>query len=133
MRLFPVAAAFLVASLATAVEPAFPIGQAVAVAQQSLKERGLEGKYYITSVKLAADDARRSSFHWAIDWSDSIPVSELKKEVGLEIKMDGSVVSIVKGPANRNPSTGAFDPNGSTGLQNYRTRADRPSILNLKH
>lgn len=120
-----------VASSALAA-PTLPVDRAVALAHQHLKDRGHAGKYYITSVKLEAANARRSAYHWSVDWSAAIPVDELKKEVGLEIAMDGTVVSIVKGPANKDPMTGRFEPNGPTGLQNPRTRTKRPSILDLK-
>ncbi|HEV7869021.1 MAG TPA: hypothetical protein VGO90_15140 [Chthoniobacteraceae bacterium] len=119
------------ASLSAA--PALSAAQAVAIAQASLHERGLTAAHYISALKLEAGDARRSKHHWAVTWSTPVPVSDVKKELGLEIKMDGSIVSLVKGPANRSPTTGKFDPNGPTGLQNHRTRADRTSILDLKH
>jgi hypothetical protein len=132
MKLLLAIAILLAGSFAEAA-PTLPIAQALTLAQQSLAERGLADKYSVTSVRLEPDSVRRNTFHWAISWSEAIPISEVKKELGLEINMDGSVVSIVKGPANRNPTTGNFDPNGATGLQNHRTRSDRTSILDMKH
>jgi hypothetical protein len=126
-----VASLWCAASLSAA--PALSAAQAVALAQAHLQERGLAEQHYISALKLESGDARRSAYHWAVTWSTPVPVSDVKKELGLEIKMDGSIVSLVKGPANRSPTTGKFDPNGPTGLQNHRTRANRTSILDLKH
>lgn len=131
MKLCYFGLAILLAASASAA-PALPVDQAVALAHQHLKGRDGSGKYYLTSIKLEPDNARRSSFHWSVSWSEAIPLDELKKEVGLEIAMDGTIVSVVRGAANKDPSTGKYDPNGATGLQNWRTRTDRPSILDLK-
>lgn len=125
MRLFFFALASLFAATGFAA-PQLPVDKAVALANQHLKERGAAGSTYITSVKLEAGP------RWAFVWSEPIAIDETKKETGLMIAMDGSIVSIVKGPPNKDPVTGKFDPNGPTGLQNPRTRTDRPSILDLK-
>jgi hypothetical protein len=50
----------------------------------------------------------------------------------MQINMDGSIVRVVRGAANKNPETGQVRPERSDGLQNHRTRSDRPSILDLK-
>jgi hypothetical protein len=123
------------AALATAAPngPTLPADQALALAQQHLNSRAASAGFYITSLKLETLDLKRSAYRWAVEWSEPVPVDSTKKETGIEIAMDGSIVSLVKGPPNRNPRTGKFDPNGSTGLQNPRTRSDRPSILDLKH
>jgi hypothetical protein len=126
---------FFLALLAPAIvwaEPQLGVDQAVKLAQHQLKERGLTGQVYITSVTLQADNLQRSAYHWTVKWSREVELDAEKKESGLEIAMDGSVTRVVRGPANKNPVTGKFDPNGPTGLQNPRTRADRPSILDLK-
>ena len=108
--------------------PELSVEKAIALANQHLKERGATGSTYITSVKLEPGTPQR----WAFVWSEPIAIDEVKKETGLMIAMDGSLVSIVKGPPNKDPVTGKFAPNGPTGLQNPRTRTDRPSILDLK-
>ena len=122
-------AVFAVASLLAATvfaAPQLPVEKAVALANQHLKERGATGATYITSVRL------ENGPRWAFTWSEPIAIDESKKETGVVIAMDGSLVSLVKGPPNKDPVTGKFDPNGPTGLQNPRTRTDRPSILDLK-
>jgi hypothetical protein len=123
LPLFALASLFTVSAFAA---PELPVEKAVALANQHIKERGAAGSTYITSVKL--ESGRR----WAFVWSEPIAIDALKKETGLMIDMDGGIVSIVKGPPNKDPVTGKFDPNGPTGLQNPRTRTDRPSILDLK-
>lgn len=121
--LFALTALFAAAAFAA---PQLPVDKAVTLANQHLKERGATGATYITSVKLEAGP------RWAFTWSEPIAIDETKKETGIMIAMDGRLVSIVKGPPNKDPVTGKFDPNGPTGLQNPRTRTDRPSILDLK-
>lgn len=128
-------ALFTIAMLCAATvfaAPILPVEKAVAIANKHLRERGAGSQYFITSIRLEPDTVRRSSFHWAVTYSESIPLDEVKKEVGLEIAMDGSIVSVVKGQPNKDPLTGKFDPNGPTGLQNPRTRTQRPSVLDLK-
>ena len=113
--------------------PAVGAAEAVKIAQEDLKQRGLAGQYHIMSLVLEPQDVRRLNFRWAVRWSDSIPLDAEKKELGLQIDMDGSVARVVRGAANKNATTGKFDPNGFTGLQNPRTRSTRPSVLDLKH
>ena len=126
-----------VLTLAASAAPNLPIDKAVALAQTRLKERGLEGKYFITSITLEPDTITRGAFHWYAKWNASIPIEGTKTELGLEITMDGTVVSIVnKTKADGSASGGgnALFGSGSTGdLSNHRRRSDRPSILDLKH
>jgi hypothetical protein len=131
MKLPALVLALLTATGAFAA-PQLPVEKAVSIASKHLKERGNSGGAYITSIKLEPDTVQRSSFRWNVTWNEPIALDELKKEVGVVIAMDGSLVSLVKGPPNRDPMTGKYDPNGPTGLQNPRTRTDRPSILDLK-
>ena len=125
--------ATVLAPLSSIGAPELPAERAVKLAQDDLKGRGFSEQYHIASLVLQKRDVRGSGFYWAVNWSSAIPLTAEKKELGLQIGMDGSLVRVVRGAANKNPQTGTFDPNGSTGLQNYRTRSDRPSILNLKH
>lgn len=127
----PLFALFVLLTTSALAAPELPVEKAIAIAQKHLKERNAGGAF-ITSVKLETENARRSSFRWAVEWSEPIALDETKKETGIEIAMDGTLVSIVKGPANRDPVTGKSDPNGPTGLSNPRTRTTRPSILDLK-
>ena len=128
MRKLLVFVAVLVPQIASAA-PALTIEQAAKIAQTQLKERGVSGQVYITSIVLSSG----RSPHWSVEWSSDITLESGRKESGLQIDMQGGVAVVVSGPANRDAVTGAFQPNGATGLQNHRTRSDRPSILDLKH
>jgi hypothetical protein len=128
---FPIFAIALLFAASAFAESLLPVEKAVSIASKHLKTRG-NASAYITSVKLEPDNLQRSSFRWNVTWNEPITLDELKKEVGVVIAMDGSLVSLVKGTPNKDPMTGKYDPNGPTGLQNPRTRTDRPSILDLK-
>ncbi|HEX8311562.1 MAG TPA: hypothetical protein VF614_09615 [Chthoniobacteraceae bacterium] len=112
--------------------PGIAVVEAAKIAHDSLKERGLTDQFHVAALVLEKSDVRGSSHYWSVRWSAAIPLSEEKRELGMQINMDGTVVRVVRGAANKNPETGKFDPNGPTGLQNHRTRSDRPSILDLK-
>ena len=88
----------ILAAASTFAAPPLPADQAVALANKHLKERGASADIYLTSLKFEPTDVRRSQFRWSVDWSQPIPLDESKKEVGIEIAMDGSIVSLVKGP-----------------------------------
>lgn len=110
-----------VAVLASSIlaAPQISIDQAASLAQQHLKERGLDGNRFITSLALEKDSITRGNQYWYARWSESVKLEDKKTELGVRINMDGSVVRIVEGPAAQ--------------PKNYRTRSDRPSILDLKH
>ena len=101
--------------------PVIPIDQAAAIAQKELKSRGLDSQIFVTSIGLTADGMANSEKYWYVRWSEAIKGEERKKEVGMKIKMDGTIVRLVEGP------------DGTEALRNHRTRSDRPSILDLKH
>ncbi len=111
-----------VAASAFAAPPALPIDQAAALAQGDLRERGLSGQLYVASIGLELESLGRRVPYWYARWSQSIAGEEKKRETGLRINMDGSLVRMVETP---NASREA--------LTNHRTRSDRPSILDLKH
>ena len=81
--------------------PPVAIEQAVALAQKNLRERGLTERIYITGVTLERDSLLSSKTHWSVRWSESISRGERKREIGLEIEMDGSVVVIVRAPGQK--------------------------------
>ena len=94
------------------------VDQAAAVAQQHLKERGLDGSRYVNSLILEKAALGSGSQYWYARWSESVKLEDRKTEVGVRINMDGSVVRLVEGPSSK--------------PKHHRTRADRPSILDLK-
>jgi hypothetical protein len=102
LRAIPIA---LVASsaltLAAVAAPAVTIDKAVALAQQSLRERGLADRVYIASATLERDSMLSAKNHWFVRWSESLPRPERKREIGVEVGMDGSVVILVKAPGQK--------------------------------
>ena len=120
LRLFAITA--LLGATAAAAAPSLPIDQAAALAQAHLRERGLNGRVYVTSLGLEIESLGRRVPYWYARWSQSVAGEDKKRETGLRINMDGSLVRIVEMP---NASREA--------LRNHRTRSDRPSILDLKH
>lgn len=111
--------ALLVSASSVLATPTLSVQQAADLAQQHLKERGLSARRYITSLALEKEAGRRGERYWYARWSESVKLEEKKTELGLRINMDGSLVRVVEGPA--------------APPKNYRTRSDRPSILDLKH
>ena len=107
--------AFTVSAFAV---PSLRIDQAATIAQQHLKDRGLDGSRYVMSITLDRDSLRGKERYWYARWSENVKLEERKTELGLRINMDGSIVRMVEGPASQ--------------PKNYRTRSDRPSILDLK-
>ena len=72
----------------------------------------------VMSITLDRDSLRGKERYWYARWSENVKLEERKTELGLRINMDGSIVRMVEGPASQ--------------PKNYRTRSDRPSILDLK-
>ncbi len=112
-----IVSSFLAVSSVLAV-PTLTVDQAANLAQQHLKERGLAGSRYVASLVLEKEAMARGEQYWYARWSESVKLEERKKEVGLRINMDGSLVRIIDGPTAQ-PKPQRFRP-------------DRPSILDLK-
>jgi hypothetical protein len=102
-------------SSATAAGPAIPIEQAIALARKDLRDRHLDGAYYVSALTLERDSIVSRKVHWFARWSEAIPRADRRKEIGLEIAMNGEVTRVLKAHA----STAA-------------TRSDRTSILDLR-
>jgi hypothetical protein len=100
---------------ARSAAPAISIEEAVATAQRSLKERGFDGRYYLAGVTLERETFGGGTMHWFARWSAAIPRPNRKKEIGLQIKMNGEVIHIVKAPP-----------------ESPQTRSNRASILDLR-
>jgi hypothetical protein len=120
-------AATLALSAALHASPRLPIDRAAAIAQEQLRERGVSGRVYITSIAMEADSIARRTPYWYARWSEAIPLDERKRELGLRINMDGSLVRMVES------ATGEGSSAGREALRDHRRRSDRPSILDLKH
>ena len=87
------------ACAASAAAPALSIEKAVALAQGNLKERGLDREIHVVALTLEPTSLLRSRFHWFARWSSSIPREDRKREIGLQINMDGRLVHVLKAPA----------------------------------
>ena len=98
--------------------PSMKIDQAASAAQEHLRERGLDGKLFVSSLILERGSLGRGTQYWYARWSDSVKLEDRKTEIGLRINMDGSLVRMIEGPSSK--------------PKHHRSRADRPSILDLK-
>ncbi len=99
--------------------PSVQVAQAATMAQQHLKERGLDDRIFIRALVLEAATVGRGERYWYARWSQNVTIEEEKKEVGLRINMDGTVVRVVENPSKK--------------YTDHRSRSNRPSILDLKH
>lgn len=95
--------------------PAVPIAEAVAIAQKDLRDRGLDQEVYLSGVTLERESVASRKVHWFARWSSAIARPDRKKEIGLQIAMNGDVIRVIKAPA----ATAA-------------TRSNRASILDLR-
>ncbi len=79
--------------------PAISPKHALELAEQALAEKGAAGEVYVQSLALEHTSLLEKKMVWSVTWSHSLPGSTAqKKEVGIEIHMDGSIVHLVKGP-----------------------------------
>jgi len=111
--------ALLLSASSVLAAPTLSVQQAAELAQQHLRERGLAGSRYITSLALEKEAGKRGEHYWYARWSEGVRIEQKQTELGLRINMDGSLVHVVEGPA--------------APPKHYRTRSNRPSILDLKH
>ena len=82
--------------LAADPAPAVPIERVVQIAKQSLAERKVDG-VYIESITLERGTMFSSSRRWYVKWSAPLQGSAPEiHELGLAIKMDGTVIHVVK-------------------------------------
>jgi hypothetical protein len=121
LRLLLAAAVALIIGAASASAtpgPRLRVDQAASLAQAHLKERGLDGRVFVSALTLESTAVARGKAYWYARWSDAV-AGEEKKEVGLRINMDGSLVRVVENPAKK--------------YKDHRARTSRPSVLDLKH
>ena len=88
----------LLALASCALAAPLPIETALGVAQKDLKDRGLAGQVSIVSLSLESGAIVGGKSYWFARWSQSIDIGEQRRESGLQINMDGSVVHLVKAP-----------------------------------
>lgn len=79
-----------------AAEPPVTVTEAIALAQEQLQIRGLQGGVYIESVTLRAASVLSSTKQWTVLWSEALPASQGRVEVGVEVDMKGRVVRLLR-------------------------------------
>lgn len=79
-----------------AAEPQVSVTEAIALAQEQLQIRGLQGSVYIESVTLRAASVLSSTKQWTVLWSEALPSSQGRIEVGVEVDMKGRVVRLLR-------------------------------------
>jgi hypothetical protein len=91
-------ASLVFATIATAADrPAVSARQALDAGEKSLAERALSKKVYIDSVALDHTALKGGEQFWFVRWSESFPaLTAGRREIGLKVMMDGSVVRLVK-------------------------------------
>src|SRR5687768_10825244 len=106
-----VAAVLFCLSLASAhaARPAISIDEAIALAQKDLRDRGLDREYYVNAVTLERDSVLSRKVFWFARWSAAIPRPDRKKEVGLQIDMNGATIRVLKAPATRSQRASVLD------------------------
>ena len=120
-RLILLAATALIAgtsSMVAAPGPQLPLTQAARLAQEHLKERGLDNRVFISALMLESTAVARGRQYWYARWSQEVKADE-KTEVGLRINMDGSLVRVLESKTKK--------------YKDHRARTSRPSVLDLKH
>lgn len=123
----------LLASLATATAaPQVSIDQALKIARGYLDENGRAGTW-ISGIILESTSMTGGKQVWSVKWNAPVPLSDTKRETGLEIAMDGSYARYTEKLANASSPASAGVPADRAALSNHRTRSDRPSILGFKH
>jgi hypothetical protein len=83
-------------SASLAAGPPVPVAEAVALAQEQLLIRGLQESVFIESVSLRSSSLLSASKQWTVLWSEPLPASLGRVEVGVEVDMQGRVVRLLK-------------------------------------
>ena len=97
---FALCAAIVCTSAVRAEAPAISAERAVKLAQEQLTSRSLQGKHYISSLILEKASITSKQVRWVAMYTPSIPLGD-RKELGVEIGMDGSVVRLVNKEAKK--------------------------------
>jgi hypothetical protein len=76
-------------------QPALPIDKALAIAQKYLADGGHAGGTAISSLAIERAAFGSSKTNWFAKWAPTIVLPDGRKELGLEIHMDGTFARIV--------------------------------------
>lgn len=85
---------------AEAAPPALSVDRAAKIAQQQLTSRNLQGQHHVSSLALEKSSFTSKEVRWVAIFTPSIPLGD-RKEIGVEIAMDGSVVRLVNKAAKK--------------------------------
>ena len=80
--------------------PALPLEKAAAIAADYLKSTGRDKDHWIASISYEPATIARREFKWFVKWAPPIDLGG-RKELGLEISMDGTVVRAVDKKARK--------------------------------
>lgn len=79
--------------------PQLPISKAILIAENAIRSRQLETSVFIQSVSLERASFTSSESFWVVKWDHPVPASNPRnREVGMKIRMDGTVSRLVKEP-----------------------------------
>ena len=82
-------------ALAADEKPALPIDKALAIAQKYLADGGHTSGTAISSLAVEREAFGSSKNNWFAKWAPTIVLPDGRKELGLEIHMDGTIARIV--------------------------------------
>jgi hypothetical protein len=83
-----------------AAPPTLTADKAAKIAQEQLTSRNLQGKHHVASLVLERASFTSKEVRWVATYYPSIPLGD-RKEIGVEIGMDGSVVRLVNKEAKK--------------------------------
>lgn len=83
-----------------AAPPALTADQAAKIAQEQLTSRNLQGQHHISSLVLEKTSFTSKEVRWVATYTPSVSLGD-RKEIGVEIAMDGSVVRLVNKEAKK--------------------------------
>ncbi len=82
------------AALRAEDRPALPLEKAVAIAVDYLKSTGKDKDHWIASISYDRATISSKNYKWFVKWGPSIDIGG-RKELGLEIDMDGTAARAV--------------------------------------
>jgi hypothetical protein len=89
-----IAAALSTASLRAEDRPALPLEKAVAIAADYLKSIGKDKDHWIASISYDRESLTNATYKWYVKWGPAMDIGG-RKELGLEISMNGDVARAV--------------------------------------
>lgn len=75
--------------------PSMPFDKALAIVQHYIKESGRGGEIVIGGLTSEREAIGSKSGHWFAKWATPLSIDGGRKELGIEIAMDGTIARIV--------------------------------------